>query len=62
MATIPLHVMRQEVFNYYKKRGWNFKKVDNMPNNQLVAIYYKLSKQGFKVPNNSCQLKIKEAF
>lgn len=50
MATIPLATMRVTLGEYYKKRGWHSLKVSRMPDNQVVAIYWRYASQGFPVP------------
>ena len=47
---MSVDLMRQELYDYYKKRGWRPGKVNYMPDKQVVAIYHNYSNKGFPLP------------
>ena len=60
MATVNLNQMRVELSSYYTKRGWNYKRVGWMPDNQIQAIYLRYSNQNWPVPSSPSVEKVKQ--
>lgn len=47
---MEIREMKKQLYEYYKKRGWNVMAINKMPDNRVVAIYYNYSKKGFPTP------------